>query len=127
MNLSTLSGGLAQKTGEVVGNPEKLDGDLTGGFWTGIASQTCLPRETGVRLLRTGEDHVRIDGSSLDEWERGWAVHLDPLISQKVLTGTSVLPATPISRWEPGLADPPGENDVCQIWAKSAARTGAQL
>jgi hypothetical protein len=71
---------------------EELDRDVTSCWRTRIASQPLFPRETRVRSLRTGQDHVR------GAWRSGGRrqAHLDALVSHKLHTGTPVLSAAPI-------------------------------
>ena len=59
----------------------------------GIASQPLRPRETRVRALRTGEDHLR--GARLRGG--GWReADLDALLSHKPHAGTPMLSPAPI-------------------------------
>jgi hypothetical protein len=77
----------------IIGNPEEVDDDLTCCRASGIPSEACLPRETGMRSLRTGKNHIRWDGPLR---RRRRQVHLNSLISHEMLTGTSMFSAAPI-------------------------------
>ena len=72
---------------------EELDRDVTSCWRTRIASQPLCPRETRVRSLRTGQDHVRCAWRSCDGRLQA---HLDALVPHELETGASVFPAAPI-------------------------------
>jgi hypothetical protein len=86
--------GEANQLSKIIGNPEEVDDDLTSCRVSGIPSEACLPRETGMRSLRTGKNHIRWDGPLR---RRRRQVHLNSLISHEMLTGTSMFSAAPIS------------------------------
>jgi hypothetical protein len=77
---------------------EELDRDVTSCWRTCIANQPLFPRETRVRSLRTGQDHVR------GAWRSGGRrqTHLDALVSHKLHTSAPVLSAAPIPRSRSG-------------------------
>jgi hypothetical protein len=72
---------------------EQLDGNSTSRWRTRIASEPFCPRETRVRALRTGEDHVR--GRWRSDGRR--QADLDALLSRELHAGASVLSAAPIA------------------------------
>jgi hypothetical protein len=67
---------------------------VTSGWRTRIASQPLFPRETRVRSLRTGQDHVRCARLRGGGWRQA---HLDALMSHELLTSAPVISAAPIS------------------------------
>jgi hypothetical protein len=80
-------------------DPEELDRDLTSGWRTRIASQPLLPRETRVRPLRAGQDHIR------GGWRSGSGrrqAHLDTLVSHELHAGMPMFFPAPISPEERG-------------------------
>src|SRR5450755_2631618 len=89
-----LTVGKANQLSKIIGNSEEVDDDLTSCHASGIPSEACLPRETGMRSLRTGKNHIRWDGPRR---RRRRQVHLNSLISHEMLTGTSMFSAAPIS------------------------------
>jgi hypothetical protein len=58
-----------------------------------IASQSLGLRETGMRPLRTGKDHL-LAACSGRRGLRG--LHLDALVAQELHAGASMLPAAPV-------------------------------
>jgi hypothetical protein len=73
---------------------EELDRDVTSGWRTRIASQSLCPRETRVRSLRTGQDHVCGAWRSGGGWRQA---HLDALVSHELHAGAPMLSAAPIA------------------------------
>ena len=73
---------------------EELDRDVTGCWRTRIVSQPLFPRETRMRALRAGQDHVRGAWRSGGRWRQA---DLDALVSHELHAGTPVLSAAPIS------------------------------
>ena len=59
---------------------KELDREVTGGWRTCITSEPLFPRETRVRKLSRGEDHVR------GGWQSGGRreAHLDTLLSREL-------------------------------------------
>lgn len=84
----------SERGGKGCRDAEELDRDVTSGWRTPIANQPLLPRETRVRSLRTGEDHLR--GARLRG--EGWReADLDALLSHELHAGAPVFPAAPIA------------------------------
>jgi hypothetical protein len=73
---------------------EELDRDGPSCWKTRIASQPLRPRETRVRPLRTGQDHVRCARPRGDGWRQA---PLEAVVSHELHAGAPVLSAAPIS------------------------------